>query len=695
MLGFLRRRVFPWAVWLVAMSTAGWLWYGINIGTARGFVEGVPYTVAAPQVARIDGVFVTPGQRVTAGQVIAKLDDREISAELATLDAERIRVEAELGAVATQTQLVVADNSRSVEDSVDALELARQQARAERSVVTAELGALEDQVEAVRELVDKRMADRRELAALLVQRAALREQQSVSREIIRELDNHTVSARSRRAGVPADATESVTLPLRAELEVIRAKQAVLQVRKDALTLRAPGDGEVTAVLLRPGEIAIEGAAIATLVGGPSLGASGKPLVFACTSETDSAHVRVGEAVELSAIDGHSVTVRGRVERLAPEVVELPVRCWRDPRLPQWGRGVYISTDDPIGLLPGQGLAIKFTGELADARANDTAAAAPPVEPQTSDVVDPQPVVEQPRAIGVPAELMARTRFEPSAISWSPVRRRYIVVSDDTGLADTTEHAPWLFTMDETGRVDREPIVIDGIEGFSDLESIAPAPDGGFYLLASQSRSRKGKRPRARQLFGKVELTETTAVMRATVALAELLEAGDRLAELGVDDSDALDIEGMTASAAGGLLLGLKGPIDGSGNAIIWHMRDPDRLLETKDLAAAGLTTWGRVALSVAADGARTPAGIAELLELPDGTLLVAATAATTKEPKTQDGELLIVDGAADLATPRLLRRFSGLKPEGLALGPSGDAIAIVFDAAAATPQWMEQRWPAR
>jgi multidrug resistance efflux pump len=690
---WLRRRLLPWSVWLAAMSVAGWLWYGRTIGNARGFVEGIVYDISSPIDARIASVLVAPGQHVEAGQLIAQLDDRELVAEYEQLEAEGRRIEAELMAVETDTQIRLADNSRSVEENVDAADLALAEARADRSVAKAELDALEQQIKDVTELVDKGMADKRDLAELMVSRAALRETRATAEDRIRQLDRKVSSARARRLAVPADATVRATEPLRRELEVVRASQEWVRVRKEALALRAPAAGEVTAVHLDPGEVAVAGTVIASIAGGTQLSEAGTPLVFACMSEEQASGVEVGEEVVLSALEGGHTKVRGRVDSLSASVAELPLRCWTDPRIPVWGRGVHVATDDPIVLLPGQGFTLNFTGRPSESGGRSPARVAPPVGPAATET-PPTTSAGTPKAIVVPAELAARTRFEPSAILWSPARRNYIVVSDDTGIGEETEHVPWLFTMDETGAVDEEPLAVEGVKGWSDLESIAPAPDGGIYVLASQSVSKKGKRPAARQFFGHVAISESSAQVTTSVRLARVLEKADSgtLEALGVTDLDALDIEGMTATSEGGLLLGLKSPVDGS--AIVWHLGDPDGLLAGRSLADVGLRVWGRIPLRVVADGADAPAGIAELLELPDRSLLVAATSANPPDPSAQDG--IVVHVARDrLDAPRRVLATPGLKPEGLALAPRGDAIAIVFDTGASTPLWMEMPWPAK
>jgi len=689
--GFLRRRVLPWTVWLATMSAAAYLWHGtVAQSGVRGYVQGVTYGVMSPQDGRLRQIMVVPGQQVHAGDVIARLDDAELRAELETLAAKRKRVDAKLGAVAVETDLRLGETNRGIEETVDTAEVALKQARADRSVQATEFKAMDAQLAAVKKLVDERMADRRELADLTVKHAALRKGLQVADGLISQLEGKARLARARRTGESTDTTALLTDPLRVELEVIDAKEKLLNLQIAALSLRAPGDGEITTVHLSAGEFASSGTLVATIRGSEAATASGRSIVFACASEAQTAKVRVGEEVILQATEGGGV-VSGFVQRLAPEVAELPLRCRKDPQLPMLGRGVFVATQEPLHLLAGQTFLVRFTGRLSD---QAEPLVAPPPAP-TPPLVPHKPEPLASKAIVVPDALATRTRFEPSGILWSAVRGRYLVVSDDTGLDSADNHAPWLFSMDETGQVDDAPIVIEGVKKLNDIESIAPAPDGGVYILASQSHNKGGKRSKSREFFGHIDLTADSARVTHSVRLGDLVDdAGkDTLAALGLGDPKALDIEGMTATAEGGLLLGLKSPVGPKG-AQIWHLANPDVLLQTGDLSKAGLTLWGHVPLTIMADGEPTPAGIADLLELPDGTLLVAATASGAADPKSQDGALFKVAGQQGLPNPTLERTFPGLKPEGLARAASGENIVVVFDTGAQTPLWTELQWSA-
>ena len=124
---------------------------------------------------------------------------------------------------------------------------------------------------------------------------------------------------------------------------------------------------------------------------------------------------------------------------------------------------------------------------------------------------------------------------------------------------------------------------------NDLESITAGAGGDLYILASQSRTSKGKRPAARRIFlhlkRAVDGYEVTGERDLYTSLATLDAAG--LERLGVSALDDLDIEGMTLTSSG-LLLGLKAPLDGEGRALIWNVERPAVLLSGGSLEEAGL-----------------------------------------------------------------------------------------------------------
>ncbi|MCB9567062.1 MAG: HlyD family efflux transporter periplasmic adaptor subunit [Myxococcales bacterium] len=692
---WVRRRLTPWLLWAATMGGVAWLWGQEAASDAVGFVARVEYAVAPPVAGRLAALEVVAGQAVEAGQVLGRLDAAEIDAELAILAAERARLDAAIAAAEIGARGREASTSRELDASLSSAEISLKSAQARRKSKSSELAALSGQAARLRELVDLRMADRSQLDALQVRQAALRSEIEAAESLISQLVGEVASARGRRESLSPETTDQVSAPERAEVAVLDRRQELLEARRADLVLRAPSAGTIVSIHLRPGEVVAAGSPVLTLVG------AGEPRVQVCLRERQADRVRVGEGVRLHPRGGGEA-LSGRVVALEPQVAPLPQRCLRDPRTPEWGREVTVGITEGRPLLAGEAFDVAFTGEVVNAgelpnlAAADQASASPLLTAIDRSAARPTPhASDEARevAMEVPAELGERSRIEPSGLLWWPPLDRYLVVSDDTGHPGRDDHAPWIFTVDRDGRFDPEPLVLQGIEEVSDLEAIAHGPGESIYVLASQSRSRKGKRPTARQIFAQVELRGRAGEVKGWVALAELLDAAPAIREgLGLPSSAALDVEGMSACAEGGLLIGVKEPLAARGEAMIWRLAEPARLLAGEGLEAAGLALWGTVPLRVSADGAPAAGGIAELLELEDGALLIAATA-SGGDPSEQSGSLWLADGRARLAVPRHLRDFPGRKPEGLARAPDG-GLVVVFDTGVEAPRWMELPWPA-
>jgi len=341
----------------------------------------------------------------------------------------------------------------------------------------------------------------------------------------------------------------------------------------------------------------------------------------------------------------------------------------------------IALDEAGTLVPGQAFYVSIEKGISKP---GNAVAASPTTPETSDT----------QRMMVPDRLQSMSRLEPSGLIWVDQLNQYLMVSDDTGFKKANNHAPWLFGLTVDGKVNAEPIKVQGLKEVNDLEAITSDGRGLYYILSSQSHNRKGKRKKNRQLFARIVLDGQTFRSDGAVYLVELLKsAGQEFIEgLGLKDLTSLDIEGMTMRS-GSLLIGLKAPLDANGKAIIWKMDFPERLFDSGDIRNCGLSHWSSVQLEVQADNAKAPGGISELLALPDGTLLISATASGI-DTRSQDGSIYFARSPNVGTTyARKIREFPGLKPEGLALSPVAGRYMVVFDRGNDTPSWIELPWP--
>lgn len=288
--------------------------------------------------------------------------------------------------------------------------------------------------------------------------------------------------------------------------------------------------------------------------------------------------------------------------------------------------------------------------------------------------------------------------ELSGLVWAPQIERYLVIVDDSIDTDENErHGPFLLTLDRSGRLDPEPLPVDGVEEIDDAESLTAGADGSFYLTTSHSPNRKGKvkKPRRQLLKLKLSVQGTGRKLKVEGAL-DLFEGkhglASQLEKVGVPRDTAVDIEAL-AYHAGALYLGFKAPLLPDGSALILRLDRPQEAFERGKLGPGNLSPWGQVKLSVpeVPAGPMVSEGIADLLFAADGSAYLCANA-PKGYPKDGGGALWrIANPTGGRMQATLLRRFPGLKPEGVTTAPDGRSLTIVFDRNARDPLWTS--WP--
>src|SRR6478752_3696159 len=253
-------------------------------------------------------------------------------------------------------------------------------------------------------------------------------------------------------------------------------------------------------------------------------------------------------------------------------------------------------------------------------------------------------------IKVPRELSERTSLELSGAVWSSALSRYLLVSAE----------------------------------LNDPESITAAPDGTLFVCTSHSPNKKGHVPESRRRLLQLAITPDRK--------AKVLGHLDLSVARGADGkppwgAGSLDIEGL-AFRDGALFMGLKSPLGSDGSAAILRLPDALAAIQSGVIQDGALSVWSRTRLCVPHAGKSVCEGISDLAFLPNGSLLVTGNA-----PKGMptDGGGSLWKLAAPNGAPTLLKRFEGLKPEGVALSPDRVSAIVVFDTDGKEPLWI--RWP--
>jgi multidrug resistance efflux pump len=674
------RKAAPWATWLLVVAVAYWLHReSAGTGQAGGIAEVKEFTVSSMETGRLATLEVIPGQRVWQGQVVARMDSAILDRELAVADAELRELEARIPAEDKSLEFTVLESERAFQAEVEQAAIALQAARSTYARDRAELDSVQTELSRQRDLVARHLAQADRMKDLEVKRAALEQEVTSWPTRIGGLEARERAARERMAtwrsshGVSSglDARKAQLRPL--ELRVVRQRAylALLKQRLAATALLAPAYAFITNISARPGDVLTPGAPVLVMVeANPSQ-------VIAYAEEDRGYALSVGGKTVIRRRVRSADRFEGTITAIAGTVSQLPVRFWPAPNRPRWGREVFIAIGSGRKLDPGEAVDITFPakGGLFHFASAARAAASGP-EPSNTGLV---PLV-------VPPAIRSKSRFEPSGHVWLDSIQRYLVVSDDTGLESARDNAPWVFAVSRDGVVDREPWPIHGVESVNDLEAITASPDGKVYMIASQSANRAGKRRGRRTVFLQARVAGRALTAVACVSFYDaLVEAAFRepslLASLGLESNPgaagpSFEIEGLTWHE-GALFLGLKAPLDSAGQALIWRLASPDHLFRSGSLSGSDLTLWRRVPLAAAG----RPAGISELLFLPGGDLLLAAT-------NSEGGALFRARASAgESGAPERLASYPRLKPEGLSLTPDHQGVVVVFDRQQETPLW--------
>src|SRR5215831_15594145 len=273
----------------VLAGAAGFGWYWFETGryvqsTDDAYVKA-DYTIVAPKVSGyIAAVLVDDNQAVTAGQILARIDDRDFNTALTQAQADVANAEAgihNLDAQLALQQAVIDQANADIASAQAELDFAKQDYVRYQNLQKTGWGTVQRAQQADANL-------RSENAQLQHNRAVLvAAQQQV--EVLR----------TQRA--------------QAETQLKRDQAAEQQAKLNVgyTTITAPIDGTVGARSLRVGQYVQAGTQLMAVVPLQSV------YVVGNFKETQLAHVKAGQEVEVTVDGLPGVTVKGKVDSLSP------------------------------------------------------------------------------------------------------------------------------------------------------------------------------------------------------------------------------------------------------------------------------------------------------------------------------------------------------------------------------------------
>ncbi len=359
----------PVAVWLLAIAGALHLHGRLgSSGSVAGFAEDQPVSLAHPESAVVRDVHVQLYDHVRAGQTLLSLDDRQERIQLAAIETDVKRLQAE---IAAEQAMLAADNARAtsdVDDLVRRFAVDREAAHIDYlSKLAADardrilLHGATAEYEIVRSLHEQGTAPFRELNDIQTEvdslRAAITEKARVlerSKQALEAADQRW--ARFVEHEEVSAFYEPVLTPLRLAVDVKRRDLEEIVRRIDSHVLRAPIDGQVTELAVHAGDSVQPGVRLL------AISPTSTSRVLAYLPEPMTLSTRAGEPVTvrcLASAAGGRREYAGTVTGLSDTVTEAPLRYRQMPSYPVWGRGLMVTLSQDVRLVPGEAVTIAF------------------------------------------------------------------------------------------------------------------------------------------------------------------------------------------------------------------------------------------------------------------------------------------------------------------------------------------------
>ena len=254
------------------------------VETDDAYVEADSSTIAPRVSGYIDQVLVQDNQVVTAGTVLAKIDDRDLRTALDEAVAARRTAEAQIGNIDAQLrhQQSLIEQAQAHEASVKAALVYANQERA-------------------------RFGELARTGAGTVQMA----QQTSSLAQQREADTADAEATLSAARNQLDVLRSDRAIAGTKLEQARAIEHQAELNLGYAVITAPVDGQVGARSVRLGKYVQAGTQLMAIV------PTQQAYVVANYKETQLTHVAAGQPVEISVDTYAGEKLRGHVDSLSP------------------------------------------------------------------------------------------------------------------------------------------------------------------------------------------------------------------------------------------------------------------------------------------------------------------------------------------------------------------------------------------
>jgi multidrug resistance efflux pump len=363
----LRYSAVPGVFFVLSLGLTIWLWQRERmLPNAVGEVEAVRLDVAAA----VDGTLVpiprghwSLFETVTAHEVIARLDDRLVKAQLEVLQKDLIRLRSEAQAVSVKEKAAEFDRmqthlrelarlvwqlessrldvlDRQVQVEFNKIELQRRQLRLEyvQSMYEKSLvSEIEYQDEKMLyDQTEKRLADN----SKALEQAEKQEQEAQKR--LKSLPDYQKME-----------TDAIIAPLRDAVDAQQARIKELHLQIENLEIQAPITGTICAIYRWPGQAIRSGDPIMTIA------ADSARYIVSYIRQEQIMRTKPGAAVSVRPREPKAQTLASTVEQVGSQMELIPQHQRRNVQLPEWGIPVRIAMPKNLVIKPGELVDVSF------------------------------------------------------------------------------------------------------------------------------------------------------------------------------------------------------------------------------------------------------------------------------------------------------------------------------------------------
>jgi len=358
-----RVRMLPILIWLGAVWLVASLWTGRATRLdAPAMVDAARRATLAPvDRGTLVNILVGISDRVTQGQLLARMDDRAVQTAIAVAEAELERLKAEVRAAErrlkedmAQREVDLFSRSRNYAMRIERLRLEKLDHLIELENDQVDLQRLAVNLGRDKELRERAIIPQQEYDDLRFRHEALQKKVKASQEAIAVIDKEMKEAEGLRVTPPAspaaDTLEVVLSPLREALQVQLRRVAEIEQQRRALELRSPLEGIVTMVHRYEGDTLLAGDPVVTVADPQSA------YIVSYIEPGSSIEPAPGTPVEVrrrtSAI--HVEVARTCVAEVGTQVEQIPREFLRNAPVRRYGFRVLIKMPESMSPVLGGG-----------------------------------------------------------------------------------------------------------------------------------------------------------------------------------------------------------------------------------------------------------------------------------------------------------------------------------------------------